>query len=188
MFLQMCVEDLDYLETSSSIKHVVLFLCLVKIKSQIHHLLKHWSVRNVDIQYYMQRNQKILFLTNSFCPMCAEECYFNLRLCWFSSSICCFVMSFAIKAYHIVNIYQYHLYGNLISSTEAVSNPWQVASGYLDAATGLYKFGRRYYSPTLGRWTQQDPVGGNIGKVGSGNAYVCADNALVENKTRKISL
>jgi RHS repeat-associated protein len=60
-----------------------------------------------------------------------------------------------------------------------VSNPWQFASGYFDATTGLYKFGTRYYSPTLGRWTQQDPVGGSIGQVGSGNAYVYAGDAPV---------
>ena len=73
--------------------------------------------------------------------------------------------------------YYYSL--NSLGKTEAVSNPWQFAGGFYDATTGLYKFGTRYYSPTLGRWTQQDPVGGSVGKVGSGNAYVYADDAPV---------
>ena len=59
---------------------------------------------------------------------------------------------------------------------ETVANPWQYASGYYDATTGLYKFGTRYYDPQLGRWTQKDPVGGSVGKIGSGNPYVYADN------------
>ena len=76
----------------------------------------------------------------------------------------------------VKNSYRYDPFGNSTSKTEAVSNPWQFASGYLDANTGLYKFGERYYDPTLGRWTQKDPVGGSIGNVNSTNPYVYADN------------
>jgi RHS repeat-associated protein len=31
--------------------------------------------------------------------------------------------------------------------------------GRLDVNTGMYHFGARDYSPTLGRWVQQDPAG-----------------------------
>jgi len=62
------------------------------------------------------------------------------------------------------------------SKTEAITNPWQFASGYLDANTGLYKFGERYYDPQVGRWTQKDPVGGSLGSVNSTNPYVYANN------------
>ena len=79
----------------------------------------------------------------------------------------------------VKNTYAYDPWGNSLGKTEAVSNPWQFAGGFYDATTGLYKFGTRYYSPSLGRWTQQDPVGGSVGKVGSGDAYVYADNAPV---------
>jgi len=74
------------------------------------------------------------------------------------------------------NSYRYDPFGNSVSKTEAVSNPWQFASGYLDANTGLYKFGERYYDPTLGRWTQKDPVGGSLRSVNSTNPYVYAGN------------
>jgi len=51
--------------------------------------------------------------------------------------------------------------GNMLHQTEGVTNPWKFAGGFLDSSTGLYKFGTRYDDPTLGRWTQQDPVGGS---------------------------
>jgi hypothetical protein len=38
----------------------------------------------------------------------------------------------------------------------------------------LYKFGTRYYDPTLGRWTQQDPVAGSLRDLNSANRYTYA--------------
>jgi len=38
----------------------------------------------------------------------------------------------------------------------------------------LYKFGTRYYDPTLGRWTQQDPVRGHLDDPNSLNRYLYA--------------
>ncbi|MDQ4068311.1 MAG: hypothetical protein M3203_02355, partial [Actinomycetota bacterium] len=57
------------------------------------------------------------------------------------------------------NRYAYGPYGSPITSgtSEQVGNPWGFAGGYRDT-TGLIKFGTRYYDPTLGRWTQRDPV------------------------------
>jgi RHS repeat-associated protein len=55
-----------------------------------------------------------------------------------------------------------------------LNNPWKFAAGYLDSSTGLYKFGTRYDDPTLGRWTQQDPVAGSLGDLGSANRYTYA--------------
>ncbi len=55
-----------------------------------------------------------------------------------------------------------------------LNNPWKFAAGYLDSSTSLYKFGTRYYDPTLGRRTQQDPVGGSLGDLNSANRYVYA--------------
>ncbi len=42
-------------------------------------------------------------------------------------------------------------------SRYAQYNPWQFASGYLDASTLYYKYGTRYYD-RFGRWTQKDSV------------------------------
>ncbi|MEA2472742.1 MAG: hypothetical protein QOE06_657, partial [Thermoleophilaceae bacterium] len=54
--------------------------------------------------------------------------------------------------------YDYDPYGEttLSPSTPAVPNPFRYASSYQDA-TGFYKMGMRYYSPTLMRWSQPDP-------------------------------
>ena len=71
--------------------------------------------------------------------------------------------------------YTYDPYGNTTSTggpntTLAASNAFRYASGYLDTATGLYKYGARYYQPTLGRWTQQDTLN-IIGDPANGNRY-----------------
>ncbi len=43
--------------------------------------------------------------------------------------------------------------------TPPPANPFRYIGGYLDANTGLYKLGIRYYNPDLGRFTQPDPTG-----------------------------
>jgi RHS repeat-associated protein len=68
-----------------------------------------------------------------------------------------------------VNSYRYDPYGKPLLTTETVSQPWRYTGGYLDAATGLYKLGIRYYDPNLGRFTQTDPTG-------KGAHYVYASN------------
>ena len=35
--------------------------------------------------------------------------------------------------------------------------------GRLEPTTGMYQFGHRWYSPTLMRWLQQDPIGFDAG-------------------------
>ncbi len=54
--------------------------------------------------------------------------------------------------------YKYDPYGNLTEETGEVQNPWLYTGAYLDRETGLYKMDQRYYDPSTGRWTQQDPV------------------------------
>jgi RHS repeat-associated protein len=57
----------------------------------------------------------------------------------------------------LASTYVYDPFGVLEQHTETQYNPWQFAGGYVDASTGFEKFGTRYYDPSLGRWTQQDP-------------------------------
>ncbi len=47
---------------------------------------------------------------------------------------------------------------------------------YPDSNTNLYQFGVRYYDPSLGRWTQQDPVAGSLFDLNSGNRYTYASD------------
>ena len=41
----------------------------------------------------------------------------------------------------------------------AAKNPFRFSTEYLDHETGLYYFGYRYYSPSLGRFLNRDPIG-----------------------------
>ena len=78
---------------------------------------------------------------------------------------------------NVVQSYQYDPYGNVTSTTGSITaNPWQFAGGFYDNTTGLYKFGVRYYDPTLGRWTQQDPLGGSLFDPSTGNRYIYAND------------
>jgi RHS repeat-associated protein len=54
--------------------------------------------------------------------------------------------------------YTYDTWGNTTSTVSGVAatNPFRYAAGATDA-DGLIKFGTRYYDPTTGRFTQQDP-------------------------------
>ena len=76
-----------------------------------------------------------------------------------------------------VNSYDYDAYGVMLNQVEktGVNNPFKYAGGYLDAS-GYYLFGVRYYDPSLGRWTQQDPVGGSLFDLNSGNRYTYVDD------------
>ena len=77
-----------------------------------------------------------------------------------------------------VNSYDYNPFGVMLNQQEGVTNPFKFAGGYLDAS-GFEQFGVRYYSPSLGRWTQQDPVGGSLSDLNSANRYVYANDDTV---------
>jgi RHS repeat-associated protein len=78
-----------------------------------------------------------------------------------------------------VNAYDYDPYGVILNETTPQPNPFQYVGGYFESSTGLVKFGTRYYNPSLGRWTQQDPVGGSLGNPDTLNRYVYASDDSV---------
>ncbi|MGB8343537.1 MAG: RHS repeat-associated core domain-containing protein [Ktedonobacteraceae bacterium] len=80
---------------------------------------------------------------------------------------------------NLIDSYVYDPFGNLFEQNETVANPWQYASGYLDSTTGLYHFGARYYDPTLGRWTQEDPASPTLASPDSLNRYLYVDDSPV---------
>ncbi|MEU4427180.1 RHS repeat-associated core domain-containing protein [Actinoplanes sp. NPDC024001] len=61
-----------------------------------------------------------------------------------------------------VNSYSYDPYGNQLSASQQIHNPWRYAGGFFDSFTGLTKYGARYYDPGLGRFTQRDPSGKDL--------------------------
>jgi RHS repeat-associated protein len=49
-------------------------------------------------------------------------------------------------------------FGNNPVASGNASTALRFAGGYYDPDIALYKFGERYYMPSLGRWTQRDPL------------------------------
>ncbi|MHB8598024.1 MAG: RHS repeat domain-containing protein [Ktedonobacteraceae bacterium] len=86
-----------------------------------------------------------------------------------------------------VNDYDYDAYGVMLNQVEktGVNNPFKYAGGYLDAS-GYYLFGVRYYDPSLGRWTQQDPVGDSLFDLNLGNRYTYVEDDPVNKELKPI--
>ncbi|MBI2442158.1 MAG: hypothetical protein HYV35_12405 [Lentisphaerae bacterium] len=57
--------------------------------------------------------------------------------------------------------YEYSPFGEIIVAIgpEAGDNPYRFSTKYFDSESGLYYYGYRYYSPSLGRWLSRDPIG-----------------------------
>ena len=70
--------------------------------------------------------------------------------------------------------YEYGPFGELIRSTGplAHANPFRFSTRYHDDNTALVYYGRRYYSPALGRWLSRDPAGEEAGL----NLYALVNN------------
>ena len=58
----------------------------------------------------------------------------------------------------VVERYAYGPYGET-TNTSSVGNPYRYTGRELDAETGLYYYRARYYSTSLGRFLQPDPIG-----------------------------
>jgi RHS repeat-associated protein len=56
--------------------------------------------------------------------------------------------------------YEYDPFGGVVSrgGQYAGINPFGYSTKYRDAETGLLDYGRRYYTPALGRWLSRDPA------------------------------
>jgi len=55
------------------------------------------------------------------------------------------------------NTYTYDSYGMLAASTGTFANPFQYTGREFDQETGVYYYRARYYDPTMGRFTSEDP-------------------------------
>jgi RHS repeat-associated protein len=75
----------------------------------------------------------------------------------------------------VVDSYTYLPFGEKLSSTGSLTNPFTFAGefGVMDEGSGLYFMRQRWYNPPLGRFVQLDPTG-LVG--GSPNLYTYANN------------
>ncbi|MEG6510998.1 RHS repeat-associated core domain-containing protein [Desulforamulus ruminis] len=81
---------------------------------------------------------------------------------------------------NIVNEYRYDEWGNILSQTEQIKNPFKYAGEIYDAETGLYYLRSRYYDPSIGRFITKDSYEGDIVNPLSLNLYAyCANNPLL---------
>gem|GEM_PF-3826708 len=73
-----------------------------------------------------------------------------------------------------VATYEYSPFGELLRADGAYAkeNPFRFSSKFTDDDTGLVYYGYRYYSPSLGRFINRDP----IGESGGNNLYGFAGN------------
>jgi RHS repeat-associated protein len=82
----------------------------------------------------------------------------------------------------VVSTYEYDPYGNSTGTTGTLYEPFRYAGGYWDATTighaALYKFGERYYDPSIGRWTQPDPVNNPLDLKGWNGYDYAGDNPI----------
>lgn len=79
---------------------------------------------------------------------------------------------------NIKNRYDYDVWGNFLKKEETIENSITYFGQTYDEETGLYYLRARYYDPTTGRFTQQDPVedGYNWYVYGNQNPVVYADS------------
>ena len=68
--------------------------------------------------------------------------------------------------------YEYDPFGNDITPAGTAGSlhnsfPFRFSTKYLDAESGMYYYGYRYYDPLTGRWPSRDP----IGEIGGVNLY-----------------
>lgn len=59
---------------------------------------------------------------------------------------------------NIVNTYDYDVWGNFLKKEETIENHFTYFGQTYDETTGLYYLRARYYDPSTGRFTQQDPA------------------------------
>ena len=69
----------------------------------------------------------------------------------------CLVVLVDLENKKTTETYRYTAYGEQL--TEGELSPWRFSSKRTDPETGFVYFGRRYYSPNLGRWITPDPQG-----------------------------
>ncbi len=73
-----------------------------------------------------------------------------------------------------VKAYDYDAFGNELNPSESDTNPFRYCAEYFDTENGTIYLRARYYSPTTGRFTQQDPI-----KDGLNWYAYCSNNPIV---------
>ncbi|WP_341278960.1 RHS repeat-associated core domain-containing protein [Paenibacillus sp. FSL H8-0537] len=75
-----------------------------------------------------------------------------------------------------INSYDYDIWGNLLSQTEGMSNPFKYTGEVYDEESGLYYLRARYYDPSIGRFINEDTYEGEVANPQSLNFFTYVYN------------
>lgn len=79
------------------------------------------------------------------------------------------------NAQNVESAYQYDAYGNILSETNGVANPYTFTGRSFDNSTGLYYYRTRYYDAAVGRFITKDEFPGFLRRPLSFNKYTYAE-------------
>lgn len=77
---------------------------------------------------------------------------------------------------NVLNSYSYDIWGNPLTVSETVENPFRYSGEYWDDATGLQYLRARWYDPGLGRFVNEDSFEGSIENPLGLNIYTYVQN------------
>jgi len=86
------------------------------------------------------------------------------------------VVSISDEEGNDVNLYDYDTWGNIVSKTEGMSNPFRYSGEIYDEASGFYYLRARYYDPSIGRFISEDAYKGQMDNPLSLNRYTYVSN------------
>ncbi|WP_446681764.1 RHS repeat domain-containing protein [Cohnella nanjingensis] len=75
-----------------------------------------------------------------------------------------------------INTYDYDIWGNVLSSSEGMSNSFKYSGEVYDDESGLYYLRARYYDPSIGRFITEDTYEGQINNPLTLNLYTYVGN------------
>ena len=76
---------------------------------------------------------------------------------------------------NLLDHYEYDPFGNLTTTPQLPEGRYRFSTKPLDAESGFYYYGYRYYDAADGRWYSRDP----IGERGGPNLYATVENSVV---------
>ena len=65
----------------------------------------------------------------------------------------------------VAQTYKYDAFGNILSQSGTLTNPFTYTGREFDSESGLYYLRARYLDPRIGRFLQEDPIGLDGGDV-----------------------
>ncbi|GBG09342.1 hypothetical protein PAT3040_03986 [Paenibacillus agaridevorans] len=75
-----------------------------------------------------------------------------------------------------LNSYSYDIWGNLLTESETVANPFRYSGEFWDSTTELQYLRARWYDPSIGRFINKDTFEGELNNPLSLNSYTYAHN------------